>query len=58
MMSVIRWGIICRDICKRMMACFYIRHGLVGIGMPSMDFEVMSIIYRKPIHDKSAREKN
>lgn len=30
----------------------------VGMGMPSLDFEVMSIIYRKPIHDKSAREKN
>lgn len=30
----------------------------VGMGMPSLDFEVMSIIYRKPIHDKLVREKN
>lgn len=30
MMSVIRWGIICRDICKSMMACPYIRHTVSG----------------------------
>ena len=57
MMSVIRWGIICRDICRHPMGVLHPAYR-VGMGMPSLDFEVMSIIYRKPIHDKSAREKN